>query len=41
MKIKDATGKDVYPINPADYGINMVSSGMSPTPTTSRRTPIS
>src|SRR6201993_1008474 len=28
MKIKDATGKDVYPIKSADYGINMVSSGM-------------
>jgi NitT/TauT family transport system substrate-binding protein len=28
MKIKDATGKDVYPIKFADYGINMVSSGM-------------
>src|SRR6266702_4995130 len=28
MKIKDATGKDVYPIKFADYGINMVSSGI-------------
>src|SRR5205814_9592301 len=28
MKIKDATGKDVYPIKFADYGINMVSSGV-------------
>jgi len=28
MKIKDATGKDVYPINSADYGITMVSSGI-------------
>src|SRR6202021_2736113 len=28
MKIKDATGKDVYPIKFADYGINMVSSGL-------------
>jgi NitT/TauT family transport system substrate-binding protein len=28
MKIKDATGKDVYPIKFADYGINLVSSGM-------------
>ncbi len=28
MKIKDATGKDVYPIKFADYEINMVSSGM-------------
>ncbi|WP_442504225.1 ABC transporter substrate-binding protein [Marinivivus vitaminiproducens] len=28
MKIKDATGKDVYPIMFADYGINMVSSGV-------------
>ena len=28
MKIKDATGKDVYPIRFADYGINMVSSGI-------------
>jgi len=28
MKIKDATGKDVYPIMFADYGINMVSSGI-------------
>jgi len=28
MKIKDATGKDVYPIKFADYGINMVCSGM-------------
>src|SRR6202012_312207 len=28
LKIKDATGKDVYPIKFADYGINMVSSGI-------------
>src|SRR6195256_5733842 len=28
MKIKDATGKDVYPIKFADYGINLVSSGV-------------
>jgi NitT/TauT family transport system substrate-binding protein len=28
MRIKDATGKDVYPIKFADYGINMVSSGI-------------
>jgi len=28
MKIKDATGKDVYPIRFADYGINLVSSGV-------------
>src|SRR5829696_6647876 len=28
MKIKDATGKDVFPIKFADYGINMVSSGI-------------
>jgi NitT/TauT family transport system substrate-binding protein len=28
MKIKDATGKEVYPIKFADYGINMVSSGI-------------
>jgi NitT/TauT family transport system substrate-binding protein len=28
MKIKDATGKDVYPIKFADYRINMVSSGI-------------
>jgi NitT/TauT family transport system substrate-binding protein len=28
MKIKDATGKTVYPIRFADYGINMVSSGI-------------
>lgn len=28
MKIKDATGKDVYPIKFADYGVNLVSSGM-------------
>src|SRR5256886_6982217 len=28
MKIKDATGKDVYPIKFADYGINMVCSGV-------------
>src|ERR1700744_1319276 len=27
-KIKDATGKEVYPIKFADYGINMVSSGL-------------
>src|SRR5881296_1166148 len=27
-KIKDATGKDVYPIKFADYGINLVSSGI-------------
>lgn len=28
MKIKDAIGKEVYPIKFADYGINMVSSGI-------------
>ncbi|MEW6643256.1 MAG: ABC transporter substrate-binding protein [Pseudomonadota bacterium] len=28
MKIKDATGKDVFPIKFADYGINMISSGI-------------
>lgn len=28
MKIKDATGKNVYPIMFADYGINMISSGV-------------
>ena len=28
MKIKDATGKDVSPIKFADYGINLVSSGI-------------
>ena len=28
MKIKDATGKDVYPIRFADYGIDLVSSGI-------------
>src|SRR6266481_2998799 len=28
MKIKDATGKDVFTIKFADYGINMVSSGI-------------
>lgn len=28
MKIKDATGKDVFPIRFADYGINLVSSGI-------------
>ena len=28
MKIKDAIAKDVYPIKFADYGINMVSSGI-------------
>ncbi|WP_342360923.1 ABC transporter substrate-binding protein [Terrarubrum flagellatum] len=28
MKIKDATGKSVYPIMFADYGINMISSGV-------------
>src|SRR6202022_873582 len=28
MRIKDATGRDVYPIKFADYGINMVSSGI-------------
>ena len=28
MKIKDATGKDVYPIKFADYGVNLVSSGI-------------
>ena len=28
MKIKDATGKEVYPIKFSDYGINLVSSGM-------------
>lgn len=28
MKIKDATGKDAYPIKFADYGVNLVSSGI-------------
>ena len=28
MKIKDATGKDVFPIKFADYGINLISSGI-------------
>jgi NitT/TauT family transport system substrate-binding protein len=28
MKIKDATGKSVYPIMFADYGINLISSGI-------------
>src|SRR5438067_13182583 len=28
MKIKEATGNDFYPIKFADYGINMVSSGI-------------
>jgi NitT/TauT family transport system substrate-binding protein len=28
MKIKDATGKKVYPIRFADYGVNLVSSGI-------------
>ena len=28
MKIKDATGKDVFPIRFADYGINLISSGI-------------
>ena len=28
MRIKDATGKDVHPILFADYGVNMVSSGI-------------
>ena len=28
MKIKDATGKDVYAIKFADYGVNLVSSGL-------------
>jgi NitT/TauT family transport system substrate-binding protein len=28
MKIKDATGKDVFPIKFSDYGINLVSSGI-------------
>src|SRR5213075_2680124 len=28
MKIKDATGRDVFPIKFADYGINLVSSGI-------------
>lgn len=28
MKIKDATGKDVYPIKFSDYGVNLVSSGI-------------
>jgi len=28
MRIKDATGKSVYPIKFADYGINLVSSGV-------------
>src|SRR5437764_3364867 len=28
MKIKDATGKNVFPIKFADYGVNLVSSGI-------------
>src|SRR5437763_12156334 len=28
MKIKDATGRDVYAIKFADYGVNLVSSGI-------------
>jgi NitT/TauT family transport system substrate-binding protein len=28
MKLKDATGKSIYPIMFADYGINMISSGI-------------
>ncbi|MEI7804003.1 MAG: ABC transporter substrate-binding protein [Hyphomicrobiales bacterium] len=28
MKIKDATGKDVFPIKFSDYGVNLVSSGI-------------
>jgi len=28
MKIKDATGKDVFPVKFSDYGINLVSSGV-------------
>src|ERR1700761_6655302 len=28
MKIKDVTGKDVYPIKWADYGVNLVGSGI-------------
>jgi NitT/TauT family transport system substrate-binding protein len=28
MRIKDATGRDVYPIKFADYGVNLVSSGI-------------
>jgi len=28
MKIKDATGKDVYPIKFSDYGIKLISSGI-------------
>jgi NitT/TauT family transport system substrate-binding protein len=28
MKIKDATGKDVYPIKFADYGVHLISSGI-------------
>jgi NitT/TauT family transport system substrate-binding protein len=28
MKIKDATGKDVFPVSFADYGVNLVSSGI-------------
>ena len=28
MRIKDATGKDVFPIKFADYGINLISSGI-------------
>jgi NitT/TauT family transport system substrate-binding protein len=28
MKIKDATGKSVYPVRFADYGVTMVSSGI-------------
>ena len=40
MKIKDATGKDVYPIKFADYGINMVSSGIIASSDYVRRMPI-
>ena len=28
MKLQDATGKDVYPIRFADYGVNLISSGI-------------
>jgi NitT/TauT family transport system substrate-binding protein len=28
MRIKDATGRDIYPIKFADYGVNLVSSGI-------------
>ena len=39
IKLQDATGKDVYPIRFADYGVNLVARASSSTRTGSRRSP--